>query len=417
MFAVRAVLLLLLALWVSLLSVGGAALPEAGARLVESSVPSGVWASVVAEAWPQTLLGIYCGLIVIGSLAGGWLPTRVKLTHTRMQLVVSFVGGLMLGIGVFHLLPHAIAESGSVDAACRWMMAGMLAMFLLIRAFHVHHHGSFELPDESGTVVADSYQHRLAEDGPRHDHDHDHDHECRHAPVSGHSGHSHSAAGHQPHRLSWFGIALGLGLHTFIDGIALGASVQADVGHDVLFHLLGLGAFVAIFLHKPLDAVSITSLMAAAGWSTKWQHAVNVSFALLVPVGASAFLFGVHLVDDGQQPIIGAALAFSAGVFICISLGDLLPEMEFHKHSRVSLTLALGAGILLAWAITFLEPTHVHSAPPASGASVSCQSPTRQRSIGMLPNGLVSMRSGPYRNVASAHLLSNLSGALPACPV
>jgi zinc and cadmium transporter len=344
----------------------------AGAAVADdAAAPAGPIGAAVQQAWPQLLLGLYCGLIVMGSLAGGWLPTKVRLTHERMQMVISFVGGLMLGIGVLHLLPHAAVETGSVDGTCAWAMAGILVMFLLIRAFHVHHHGEFELPDAAGTVVADSYQHRLEVDAA-HDHDHDcghnHDHDaapervpdCGHGPAHRH-GHSHS---HPRHKLSWFGIALGLGLHTLIDGLALGASVEADAGRAGTFGLLGLGTFLAVLLHKPLDAVSITSLMGAAGWSTRWQHAVNIAFALLVPVGAGLFLLGVHHLGDGERQIVGAALAFSAGVFICIALGDLLPEMEFHKHSRVPLTLALLLGIALAWAITFLEPEHLHEHSP-----------------------------------------------------
>ncbi len=49
--------------------------------------------------------------------------------------------------------------------------------------------------------------------------------------------------------------------------------------------------------------------------------------------------------------MVGCGLAFSAGVFLCISLSDLLPELEFHAHDRVVLSLALIAGIALAYAI------------------------------------------------------------------
>jgi zinc transporter ZupT len=53
-------------------------------------------------------------------------------------------------------------------------------------------------------------------------------------------------------------------------------------------------------------------------------------------------------------------LAFSAGVFLCISLSDLLPEMEFHSHSRIPLTAALLLGILAAWLLGILEGEHSH---------------------------------------------------------
>jgi len=57
---------------------------------------------------------------------------------------------------------------------------------------------------------------------------------------------------------------------------------------------------------------------------------------------------------------VGCSLAFSGGAFICISLSDLLPEMEFHSHNRWSLSTALLLGIGLAWAIRYLEPAHLH---------------------------------------------------------
>ena len=292
--------------------------------------------------WQLTLLAIYCVLIVTGSLVGGWLPTIVRLTHTRMQVMISFVGGLMLGIGFFHLLPHAINQL-RVENAMTLAVFGILTMFFLIRAFHVHHHGPLELPDASGTVVADSHRHQLqtVEEHEHATHSHDHDHD--------HSGHHHH---HEVNRLSWMGIASGLALHTLIDGIALGASVRADVGNPVILSLFGFGTFLAVALHKPLDALAITSLMTAAGWSSSSRNLVNVAFAVMCPLGAVLFLIGLDSFNGPQQEIVASAMAFAAGVFICISLGDLLPEMEFHSHNRIPLTIALLAGIAISWLIT-----------------------------------------------------------------
>ncbi len=307
-------------------------------RLLAAAEP----VQTAGPGWQLTLLTVYCVLIVAGSLLGGWLPSIVRLTHTRMQVMISFVGGLMLGIGFLHLLPHAIKQS-NVEDAMTLAVFGILTMFLLIRAFHVHHHGPLELPDASGTVVADSYQHQLrtVEALGRVPHDHDHDH----------GGHQHDHA-HDVHRLSWMGIASGLALHTLIDGIALGASVRADAGQAVVPSLFGFGTFLAVALHKPLDALAITSLMTAAGWSSRSRNLVNAAFAVMCPLGAVLFLVGLDSFDGPQQEIVASAMAFAAGVFICISLSDLLPEIKFHSHNRVPLTIALLTGIVLAWAIT-----------------------------------------------------------------
>ena len=71
---------------------------------------------------PALLLGIYCALILLASLAGGWIPILIKLTHVRLQLATSFVAGLMLGVAVLHLLPHAWHEMESIDLAAGWML-------------------------------------------------------------------------------------------------------------------------------------------------------------------------------------------------------------------------------------------------------------------------------------------------------
>ena len=148
----------------------------------------------------------------------------------------------------------------------------------------------------------------------------------------------------------------------------MGAAVAAeDHGHGG-FHLPGLATFLAVALHKPLDALSITSLMAAGGWSRRSIWLANFIFALMCPLGAIGFVLGMDtLFGQQQQMVLGCALAFAAGVFLCISLADLLPEVAFHTHDRVWLSLVLALGIALAWGIGFLEPKHSHG-PSWSGS-------------------------------------------------
>jgi zinc and cadmium transporter len=329
-------------------------------------------AAAVGQGESGWLLVAYCTAIVIASIGGGWLPSLVSLTHTRMQTVISFVGGLMLGIAVFHLFPHSIHGSQSADDSAWWMMAGIITMFLLIRCFHFHHHGPLEIStaEEDPCASHRGHAHDHSHDHGRHDHDHSHAHDHDDAqksplkilsatqiPSSQTSPQPHC---HHAHQLSWLGITLGLSLHTLIDGMALAASVQAESTFRNVTLVSGLGTFLAIMLHKPLDAVSITSLMAGAGWSTRSRLLVSVIFSTMCPIGALLFRFGISLFGEYQDEFVSSSLAFSAGVFLCISLSDLLPEMEFHAHNRVRLTAALLAGILLAYGITFLEPGHLH---------------------------------------------------------
>jgi zinc and cadmium transporter len=244
---------------------------------------------------------LFCVVVVAASLFGGWLPTRVKLSHSRMQLIISFVGGFMLGVALFHMLPHAAAYTKSLDQALLWMVGGLLGMFFLIRLFHFHEH----------------------------------------EPVT---EHEHA---HKQH--NWAGMAIGLLIHAVLDGVAVGAAVLAESGEAVL--LAGLGTGLAVLLHKPLDAFSVTSLMRVSGASIGRMRVANVILALAVPVGALLFFYGAG--EPG--PVVGCALALSAGVFVCISLADLLPEVHFHSHDRLKLSLALLLGVALAYGIGFLE--------------------------------------------------------------
>ena len=157
------------------------------------------------------------------------------------------------------------------------------------------------------------------------------------------------------------GILFGLTIHTLLDGLALGATMQAEAAHSELALLVGLGIMLAIALHKPLDSLSITTLMMSAGKPASTRWLVNLFYASLCPDRSSmlpAWASGNWTAAGTSSS--AAALAFSAGVFLCISLADLLPEMEFHSHHRLRLTAALLLGIALAWAIQFLEPAHLH---------------------------------------------------------
>jgi zinc and cadmium transporter len=299
------------------------------------------------------ILAAYCFLIMAGSVAGGLLPWLVKLTHRRMQFVMSFVGGLMLGVALLHLLPHAIAQGASIDTVAWWCLGGLLAMFLLIRVFHVHAHEHGEAAEQND----ESHDH--------HHHHHGHEH-CDHD----HGPHDHSHA-HPPsltaeRNFSWVGLAFGLALHTIIDGLALGAAVAAEAEEaEHGWALFGVGTFLAVALHKPLDALSITSLMASGGWSRRAALVANIGFALMCPLGAIGFVFGLGKITGGSQGIvIGCALAFAAGVFLCISLADLLPEVTFHSHDQFWLTTALLLGVGLAILIGFFEHKHVHGGHP-----------------------------------------------------
>src|SRR5215216_6093020 len=66
---------------------------------------------------PTVLLAYYCALILVASIIGGMIPVWFQLTHRWMQFAVSFVAGVMLGIGVLHMLPHALLDATAAAEA------------------------------------------------------------------------------------------------------------------------------------------------------------------------------------------------------------------------------------------------------------------------------------------------------------
>ena len=278
-----------------------------------------------------TPLVVFCLAIVASSLLGGALPLATVLTHTRLQIYLSFAAGAMLGAAFFHMLPEAV-EAGSAGTL-RWAAAGLLALFFLERFFAFHHH---EAPADP------------AEPCPPHAHEHAH--------GAGHSAGlvnlaapGHPGPGTKGTSLHWGAAAFGLAVHSLAGGVALASALAAGPGKDGggPWALGGAawGVFLATVIHKPADALTIVSLMLRAGVPRRRAHLVNLGFALMIPTGAAIFYLGIgHLGPRAANSLTAAALAFSAGTFLCIALSDLLPELQFHAHDRLPLSAALLAG-------------------------------------------------------------------------
>ncbi|MBB48717.1 MAG: hypothetical protein CMJ33_09320 [Phycisphaerae bacterium] len=272
------------------------------------------------------LFVIYCVLIALASVLGGYLPLLFKLTHLRMQVALSFVSGILLGVGLLHMLPHALVEDAPVSGVTTAFLLGFLLIFFLERFFCFHHH-------ETEPVSTDGHD------------------VCRQGD----------------HTMGWVGTFFGMTVHTLLAGIALGSSVEMEHsmqagdgnggGATALAGLAGLGAFLAILFHKPFDALTITAVMRVSGSSRGGIILANILFALVIPLGILLFF----LVDGigTWHNLTAYALALSAGTFVCIAASDLLPELQFHRHNRLLLSGALVAGLLVAWVSGLLE-THDH---------------------------------------------------------
>ena len=143
----------------------------------------------------------------------------------------------MLGVALLHLIPHAFAAAQGIDTVMIWTLAGLTFMLLLLRWFHFHQH-------DFASASAD----------------------CELFSANEH----HLAHAHLPEKaLGTVGLFTGSCVRTVVDGIALGAVL---VGSAQGAAMAGVGVFLAIPLHQPLDALSVETVMGAKGWSltSRW---------------------------------------------------------------------------------------------------------------------------------------------------
>ena len=355
-------------------------------------------------------VSIYAILLFLAGTIGGRLSEWLVVTHRRLQFMISFVAGLMLGIALLRLMPHAAILLPDVNHMALWMTAGLMIMFIFLRMFHFHQHSLAEEPlhTDAGNPEGSSHHHshrqeRAAKD-PQSAESKESSKEASKANCPGegdcgdetclikqhikkegecqakekgsqesgefhphyhHQGCDHDHESAQP---VWSAVMLGLVLHATLDGLTLGASIlagaNAQTGGNIGMGIVGLGAFLAILLHKPLDTMTLVALMSKDEDSKKIHQLVLISFSLVCPAAMVMAVSGLNQFGSAETYILGACLAMSAGLFLCISLSDLLPEIEFHSHDQVTLTMLILGGVMTAYLIGCLESGHLMCAQP-----------------------------------------------------
>jgi zinc and cadmium transporter len=294
-----------------------------------------------------TWLALYSVLIAVFALFGGLLPFRREISHTRLQFYLTFSAGVMIGAAFFHVMPDAIEQSGK-DYVGIWMAFAVVGLFCIERFIAPHSH---EVDDHHHDENSGEHHHHNENSGEHRHHQHEHEagHEHSHAQLPEYRAAAPAVAG-------WMAV-LGLTIHTFMNGVGLAGSVQSDLSQSIGFlGIPGIAMFLAVFLHKPADALAISTVLTRKRVSRRKITWVQLGYVAMIPVGAYAFcLTSGALGETLKHQLTGFALAFSAGTFIFIALSDLLPEVQFHRHDRVPLFLALLAGVFLMGFIAWLE--------------------------------------------------------------
>jgi len=130
---------------------------------------------------------------------------------------------------------------------------------------------------------------------------------------------------------------LGIGFHSFIDGIIYSITFTVSV-------LTGLLAATGMVLHEFPEGIITYLLLIRAGFSERLSFMFAfLAAAVTTPVG---MLVSYPYISQINQRFLGALLAFSAGALVYVGATHLLPQAET-DHKKFSL-IALAAGILVA---------------------------------------------------------------------
>lgn len=211
---------------------------------------------------------------VLGALA---VTRRIASGLKVIERLVAFGAGFMIAVALTEIVPAALDRSG--PAAPLLLLAGYLAVHLTQHTLTPH----FHFGEETHPVNA----------------------------VAGTSA------------------LIGLLLHTFFDGVAIGSAFL--VRND-----LGVMVFVAILLHKLPEGVTISSLMVAGGRS----RGVAIRSAALLGL---ATVVGV-LVTDSVGFLATHGLAISGGVTLYVAASNLVPEFQGKRGWQLPVAFFLGAG-------------------------------------------------------------------------
>lgn len=213
----------------------------------------------------------------LSTIAGVYLVRRFgEWTRKNSRYLISLAVGVLLGNAFFHLLPEA------QELTANWSYYAVGGMFFL---FLVEHFMIFHACQEE-----DCDRHTLGTVG-----------------------------------------AVGVGLHSLVDGIVIG------VGFSTSF-TLGILASLAVIFHEVPEGIFTYTLLTYDELPEKKTLFYSWLVALATPVGAlAAFAF----INASTQALLGALLAIAAGTFIYIGASDLIPQAH-RRPNPIHALLILG---------------------------------------------------------------------------
>ena len=120
---------------------------------------------------------------------------------------------------------------------------------------------------------------------------------------------------------------------------------------------LGTVILVSILAHKATAAFSLTSLFVLGKFSKKKSTLLLILFSLMTPLGA---LVITPFFAYGSETVVEVLTGLTAGTFLWVATGDMLPEV-FHTRNKRWIKLALLiAGIIVMFLLSLAGGAHDH---------------------------------------------------------
>jgi len=218
----------------------------------------------------------------LANIIGGLIVVSNKWARKSLRYFIALGSGFMLGTIFFEMFPESIALT---EAAPVLVLVGYFIVHVFEHTFASHLHFGEEIH-----------------------------HDELLNPVVGISA------------------LVGMLVHTFFDGVAIGAGFMVSEG-------VGMLIFLAVLLHKIPDGFTISSIAVTAGRSSKSALAAATSLGISTLLGVLA----VHIIG-GSVPY---ALPISTGSTLYVAATDLMPEVNREKGVKMAFVVFAGLGLFL----------------------------------------------------------------------
>lgn len=195
---------------------------------------------------------------------------------------MSFAAGVLISVSFMHIIPKSFEMN---DAAPAFLLVGFLGIYLSNRLVSLYVCHEYECTDYAVGII----------------------------PM------------------------LGIGFHSFIDGVIYSVTFNVSV-------LTGVLAAIGMVLHEFPEGIVTFVLLERGGFGRKKSALYAfLAAALSTPLGT---LVSYPFINTIERSTLGMLLAISAGALVYVGASHLLPAVE--RESRRYSILALLAGVLVA---------------------------------------------------------------------